>query len=142
MMKNQFTDALTRWGAEGVERFRAEGPPGEVTPALSHVCFKFGSAADYAAAKAMAGDLGAVIRKNHNGKEIVWCRLHDPVQSKGLRLEWLELVEPKGEPAAISGISAIGYAVSGLAEVVKIPSRDGGVIFRYQSRHAAELASG
>lgn len=140
MIKSQFIDALSRWGAEGLERFSVAGIGREFSPALSHICFKFKSEAEYAAYVVAMETQGAVTRMVHNGKEIVWCRLHSPALHGNLRLEWLELVEPKFEPPAVSGVSGIGYVVPGLPDVVKIPSQDGAVTFRYQPRHAAELA--
>ena len=139
MIKGQFIDALVRWGAEGLERFSAAGIGGGLSPILSHICFKFKSEAEYAAYLMAVQTQGTVTRMIHNGKEIVWCRLHSPVQHNALQLEWLELVEPKFEHPAVSGVSSIGYAVPGLSDVVKLPSQDGAVIFRYQPRHAAEL---
>ncbi|MGZ9108966.1 MAG: hypothetical protein ACXW4B_09125 [Micavibrio sp.] len=140
MIKRQFIDALVRWGAEGLERFSAARIENGLSPVLSHICFKFQSDAEYAAYVMAMQTQGTVTRVIHNGKEIVWCRLYSPVQHNALQLEWLELVEPKFEHAAISGVSSIGYAVPGLSDVVKMPSQDGAVTFRYQPHHAAELA--
>jgi|GEM_PF-5718349 hypothetical protein len=109
---------------------------GETIPQLSHLCFKFKSEADYRATIESAQHLGVINHKEFGGKEITWCRLNAPI----LSLEWLELVQPKTESNAYNGLTAIGYAVPELATAVKIQSADGKITFRYQPKHAAQLA--
>jgi hypothetical protein len=133
-LKEQFSRAFHQWAQEGIDRMSAQ------SPTLSHICFKFTDAASYAAGVEAARDLGKVTQEQFKGKEITWCHLRAPLKQDGLTLEWLELVEPKSEPAATNGVSSIGYAIPGMKEAVKIPSKDGNVIFRYQSQHAAGLA--
>jgi len=84
--------------------------------------------------------MGPITVQEFGGKEISWCHLHEPWMSGQLQLAWLELVEPKLEPHLCDAITSIGYAVPGLPQVIKIPSRDESVIFRYQARHARDLA--
>lgn len=132
--------ALGDYAFTGIEAFRAGQGRDSAAPALSHLCFKFRDHAAYESAIAAARVVGTVTQKDFKGKQITWCRLHQPIPADDLRLEWLELVQPADTPHTDNGITAVGYAVAGLADVVKIPSPDGRVIFRYQSHHAAELA--
>lgn len=124
--------AMNGLAAEGA----AHRPAGNTLPQLSHLCFKFKSEADYRATIESARHLGSVNHKEFGGKEITWCRLNAPI----LTLEWLELVQPKTETNAFNGITAIGYAIPELTDVVKIKSSDPAVIFRYQAPHANTLA--
>ena len=136
-MREKFEAALDQYAAEGIAAFTALHP-GE--PRLSHVCFKFPDAPAFRKGVAEAGTLGALTHKSFGGKEIVWCRLHHPAVAGSLTLEWLELVEPEAGQAP-HGVTAIGYAVTGLEKVIKIPSADGTVTFRFQGAHAAALAA-
>ena len=136
-MKDQFMAALQNLAHEGVDAFKAQHP-GE--PRLSHICFKFPDDAAFRQGIDSAETLGGVTHKSFGGKEIIWCKLNEPAIAGRLTLEWLELVEP--EPGQTPhGVTAIAYAVPGLDSVVKIPSADGTVTFRFQGRHAAELVA-
>lgn len=136
-MKDQFTAALQNLAHEGVDAYKAQHQ-GE--PRLSHVCFKFPDDAAFRQGIAEAGKLGGVTHKSFGGKEIVWCKLDQPAMAGRLTLEWLELVEPEAGQNP-NGVTAIAYAVPELDHVIKIPSANGAVTFRFQGRHAAELAT-
>ncbi len=136
-MKGQFMAALHNLAQDGVNAFKAQHP-GE--PRLSHICFKFPDDAAFRQGIANAEKLGGVTHRSFGGKEIIWCKLHEPALAGSLTLEWLELVEPEMGQTP-HGVTAIAYAVPGLDSVVKIPSADGTVTFRFQGRHAAELAT-
>lgn len=129
---NEINVALRVYAPEGA----SQNPTPGAIPALSHLCFKFKSEADYRTTIQSAQNLGAITLKEFGGKEITWCRLSAPI----LSLEWLELVQPKTEANAYNGLTAIGYAVPALKDVVKIQSKDGKITFRYQPLHAKELA--
>ncbi|MBI2234817.1 MAG: hypothetical protein HYU57_07550 [Micavibrio aeruginosavorus] len=135
----QAATALGDYALAGIAAFRAGQGRDSAAPALSHLCFKFRDQAAYQSAIAAARTIGAVTQKDFKGKQITWCRLHKPIPAGDLRLEWLELVEPVDAPNADNAVTAVGYAVADLADVVKIPSADGKIVFRYQARHAAEL---
>lgn len=138
-LREQFTSAVTLWAKEGLSRLREQDINAPAT-VLSHVCFKFTDSAAYEETVAAARTLGAVTQQAFGGKQISWCRLDEPVRLQGLALHWLELVEPKTEKSPASGVSSLGYFVSGLKDTVKIPSADGRVTFRYQPKHASALA--
>lgn len=136
----QAATALGGYALAGIEAFRAGQGRDSAAPVLSHLCFKFRDQAAYESAVAAARVIGAVTQKDFKGKQITWCRLHQPIPAGALRLEWLELVEPAGAPNPDNAVTAIGYAAGYLTDVVKISSADGKIVFRYQARHAAELA--
>ncbi len=110
---------------------------GDKTPILSHICFKFNSQSDYLKAVDSAHQLGEVKHQEFKGKQITWCKLNTPFEKGSLKLEWLELVEPK-KPNTFNGVTSVGYCVPNLKETVKIVSPEESVIFRYQSKHASE----
>jgi len=133
-LTTEISAAFSRWAGEGLRHAPAGGAK------ISHICLKFASAGDYARTVDAARSLGDVTQQAFKGKEISWCRLREPLKGAGLALSWLELVEPKDEPAPSTGVASIGYAVPGMEPAVKIPSADGGVVFRYQALHAERLA--
>lgn len=138
-LKKQVSDVFNSYAQDGIDRFTQQFPAaGE--PVLSHLAFKFDSMEAYAETVAAAHALGRVTQEQFNGKEITWVRLAAPLEKNGLRLEYLEMVEPKTERHAFNGVANIGYAVEGLADVKKLPSSDGGTSFRYQSQHARQMA--
>lgn len=138
LLKQQFSDVFNLYAAEGVAQFRQRDPA--AAPVLSHVCFKFSSLESYADYVAAARELGRVTQEEFNGKQITWCRLSEPLQQGDLRLEWLEMVEPRTEKQASDGVANIGYAIPGLTDAVKLASSDNSMTFRYQSQHAASMA--
>jgi hypothetical protein len=138
LLRQQFSDVFNLYASEGIARFSQQDPA--ATPELSHVCFKFSSLEAYADYVAAARELGRVTQEEFNGKQITWCRLSEPLQQGDLRLEWLEMVEPRVERNAFDGVANIGYAVSGLKGAIKLVSSDKVMTFRYQSQHAAAMA--
>lgn len=134
MIAKQFSDAFNTYAAEGRSAYNGD------TPLLSHVCFKFASQEAYADYVSAAQALGRVTSEEFNGKEITWVQLAAPLEKDGLRLEYLELVEPRTEKHAFNGVANIGYAVPGLAAAVKLSSSDKEMSFRYQSQHAKQMA--
>lgn len=136
-MKNDFLNALRDLAPDGISAFQAAHPLAGL-PLLSHMCFKFQSHAAFQAGVVEVEQFGPVVHKAFGGKDIVWCRLDQPAEASGLRLEWLELVAPQADDT-VQGLTAIAYAVPGLPDTIKIPAAKAGIIFRYQSRHASEL---
>lgn len=137
-LKQQFSDVFNLYAAEGVARFSQQDA--SAAPVFSHVCFKFSSLEAYADYVAAARELGRGTQEEFNGKQITWCRLSEPLQQGDLRLEWLEMVEPRVERHAFDGVANIGYSVPGLKDAVKLASSDKAMTFRYQSQHAASMA--
>lgn len=119
-----------------LKTYAPEGTAQNPAATLSHLCFKFKCEADYRTTIESARGMGVIHHKEFGGKEITWCRLTPPI----LSLEWLELVQPKTENNAYNGVTSIGYAMSTLNDVIKIQSKDKKITFRYQPRHASELA--
>ena len=132
-LKQQFTEVFNSYAAEGVTRF-------DQPATLSHVCLKFTSLESYAGYVEAARELGRVTQEEFNGKQITWCKLNAPLQQGALRLEWLEMVEPKVEKNAFDGVANIGYCVPELKSAVKLSSADNAMTFRYQSQHATQMA--
>lgn len=137
-IREHFTNVLDRHAQEGLDLFQVQN--GGI-PVLSHACFKFTDLESYQHYNDAVMTLGAVTKQNFGGKEITWCHLHDPWTSGMLCVEWLELVEPKHEAHMCNAITSIGYAVQDLPQTVKILSRDESVLFRYQAKHARDLAA-
>ncbi len=135
-LAQQITAAFNAYAAEGVRSWQGD----EGRAVLSHVCLKFTGLDAYARYVAAARELGVVTQEVFKGKQITWCRLAQPLEHDGQRLEWLELVEPKLEQQAYDGVANIGYSVAGLPEAVRLASKDAGMTFRYQSQHAAQMA--
>ncbi len=137
-LKKQFTDVFNAYAAEGALLFEKH-QTGEAA-VLSHVCFKFSSQEAYADYVAAAHEIGTVSQEEFGGKQITWVRLAEPLEQNGLKLEWLEIVEPKTEKQAFNGVANIGYAVPSLPAAVKLQSADEKMLFRYQSQHAKAMA--
>lgn len=135
-LKHQMTAAFNAYAREGAQRWQGDAKPA----VLSHVCLKFTTLDAYARYVAAARELGVVTQEIFKGKEITWCRLAQPLEGQGQRLEWLELVEPRLEQQGYDGVANIGYSVAGLPEAVRLVSQDAGMTFRYQSQHAAQMA--
>jgi predicted metalloenzyme YecM len=134
---HDYTEAFETLARAGAAAYRTKYG---ILPDLSHMVFKFGSPTTYEDYASQAVPLGAILRKQFQGREITWCKLHTPLQAGKLKLEWLEILHPGKDPHHLSGVSALTYHVPGLAETVKIDSSDPEIIFRYQAAHASELA--
>jgi predicted metalloenzyme YecM len=132
ILKDQFTAAF--------DKYAKEGQDAQAGAELSHVCFRFETPEAYAEYVEAARGVGTVTQEQFRGKEITWVKLAQPLEKGGLRLEYLEMVEPRTERHAFNGVANIGYAVAGLNGVVKLPSADGDMAFRYQSQHARQMA--
>lgn len=132
LLKQQFTDAFNKYAAEGQGAQKGAE--------LSHICFRFASLEAYAEYVAAAREVGLVTQEQFRGKEITWVKLTAPLEKDGVKLEYLEMVEPKTERHAFNGVANIGYAVEGLAEVVRLDSSDKQMLFRYQGQHARQMA--
>jgi hypothetical protein len=137
-LREDVSEAFNRHAAAGITAYAGRRD----ATVLSHVCFKFDSMEAYRETIESAKELGTVTQEEFNGKEISWCKLATPLEKGLLKLEWLEFVEPRSENHPFTGVSSIGYAVAGLTEPVKIPSDDDRVVYRYQGKHASELAKG
>lgn len=135
LLQKHVVDAFNLHAAAGIEAFKAVSAE---EPRLSHVCLKFESLAAYAETVKSARELGTVTQQEFKGKQITWCRLQIPAEKNGLKLEWIELVEPKHETNPFNGVTSIAYAVEKLEETVKISAQDG-MIYRYQNKHAEVL---
>jgi hypothetical protein len=139
-LKKQFSDVFNLYAAEGVTRYQQQDS--SAAPVLSHACFRFSSLKSYADHVDAAHDLGRMTQEEFNGKQITWCRLDEPLQQGSLRLEWLEMVEPRVEKHPFDGVANLGYAVADLTAAIKLPSSDKAMTFRYQAQHAKDMASG
>lgn len=138
---HMITETLNYHARRGMDAF-CKWNPDQPAPVLSHICFKFADLESYRAYKAAAETLGSVSTREFNGKEIAWCRLNAPWQQGNLSLEWVEMVEPRTETHPANTVASIGYAVETIGDPLKYDSDDAGIIYRYQSRHAAQLARG
>lgn len=123
------TAAFNAHAQEGIHAWRQSG-----TPVLRHICLKFSSLAAYAETIAEAAALGPVVTEEFNGKEIAWCKMKQPLESADNTVAWIEMVEPRLETNAFDGVTSIGYSVEGLTGVVKLPSKDAGVLYRYMGQ--------
>lgn len=136
-LKQQITDAFNAYASEGLRIWSEERPH---VPVLSHVCLKFASMDAYTNYVEAARALGRVTQEMFKGKQITWCRLDQPLEHEGVRLDWLEFVEPRFEQHPHDGVANIGYSVAGLPDAVKLTSRDANMMFRYQGQHANDMA--
>lgn len=137
-LEQQCVDAFEAYARAGAAAYRMKYA---VLPSLSHLCFKFSNPGIYNDYIIYADRLGDLKRQEFNGHEITWCKLNEPLRAGKLVLEWLEFVHPSKDPHHSSGVASVGYVVPGLAEVIKIPSANPDVMFRYQGLSAAEMAA-
>jgi predicted metalloenzyme YecM len=137
-LEQQFTEAFDTLARAGSAAYRVKYG---VLPVLSHICFKFSSPHTYENYASEAVRLGKVTRTNHNGHEITWCKLHKPLSAGVLVLHWIELVHPAKDAHHATGVSSIGYSVKGLEEVIRLPSANPDIVFRYQGIGAEEMVA-
>lgn len=135
LILEQAFNALSLHGAGGFTAFDKHVPDSINKPVLSHICFKFENINAYKDHVTAADSLGHLKSEIFNGKEITWCKLHQPITKNDLRLEWLEIVEPKTERNAFNGVTSLGFYANGLTEVIKIPTMDENIIYRYMGQN-------
>jgi len=137
-LNEQLLDAFNTYGEEGLDALKDQQSD---MPVLSHICFKFASLSTYKAYIQAGNEIGTVTHQRFKDKEISWCKLDQALQNGNLRLEWVELVEPKVENATPDGVSSIGYCVPDLKQTIKLQSKDAKILFRYQANHASDMAN-
>lgn len=130
VLLQQATDAFHLYADKGRKALD------NISPVLSHVCFKFTDTKAYQTYVEAACELGLVTQEQFNGKEISWCKLQQPLSKDDLVLEWLEMVEPKVETNAFNGVTSLGYYAADLSQTIKLPTADENIIYRYQSQQA------
>jgi hypothetical protein len=139
-LKTSCQTVFERLGPEGAALFR-DRFPGKGEPAPSHLCVRFKTGSVYRACVEAAREWGTLSVRPYRGREITWCRLNEAFAAGGMRLHWLELVEPGDEPHKTNEVTAIVYAVGELGRVEKIAAPGAEpVVFRYQKFSAERLA--
>lgn len=131
--------AIDTYASQGVDALHSMHS--DLSPIISHICFKFTDQDSYQLISEQAAAFGIVTRETFNNKEIAWLCLDQPIKSSGFTVNWLEMVEPKENPHPENDVAAIVYYTGNIPDVVKIPSDDDKITLRFQPRWVQPVIS-